>query len=215
MSSSSQPGSQEAIANLVLQVRDTISNTGISLGNATDPATLETLAGYLGGNVTIAMLSPSEGDLLSLKAPADGQVNPLTAFDVLSRRAVGIVDLDFSPAGGPQQGIIAELRAVKDNLDKAKVVESYNGTDIRSYTGGPLPLYFSLLGGTSTAAVGLSSVPIKVLIDEVRANKGLKEDAGFKYMSSKVPAERVATFYLNVSQANKLAEQILPSLLAR
>ncbi len=206
-----QPGSKAAIASLVLEARHIISDTGLSLGSATDPATLETVAKYLGGNVTIALLAPSEGDLLSLKVPAGGHINQLAAFDVISQKVVGLVDLDFNPSG-PQEGLIAQLRAVKDNLDKAKVVETYNGTDIRQYTGGPLPIYFSLLNGTSTAAVGIGSAPIKVLIDELRANKGLKEDARFKSLSGKVPAERVAALYLNLGETYELVETLQPDI---
>ncbi len=205
-----QPGSSEAIASLVMQVRTAISSLGLSFGAATDPDTFDTLAGYLGGNVTIAVLAPSQGDLLSLKPSASSDINPLAAYDVLTRRVVGLVDLDFSPDSGPKQGIIAELRAVKDNLDKARVVETYNGTDIREYTAGPAHLYFSLLGGTSTAAVGLSSTPVKVVIDELKTGKGLKEDDRFKYLVGKVPAERVGTLYINASSVDKAIKQLFP-----
>ncbi|HKP54134.1 MAG TPA: DUF3352 domain-containing protein [Chloroflexia bacterium] len=205
----SQPGFHEAMTNLVLQVQGAISSTGLPLGSTTDAATLDTLAGYLGGGVTIAVLAPSQGDLISLKPSTNGDISPLAAFDVLGRNVVGLVDLDFT-SEGTNQGFIADLRAVKDNLDKAKVVESYHGTDIRQYAAGPLQIYFALLGGTSTAAVGINSVPVKVLIDELRANKGLKEDEGFKRLSGKVPAARVATLYLNLGEIDKALKVPFP-----
>ncbi len=194
---------------MIAQVQRDIADTGLPLGSTTDPATLDALASYLGGSATIAVLAPSQGDLISLKPSSSGGISPLAAYDVVGRNVVALVDLDFT-TDGTKQGIIADLRAVKDNLDKAKVVESYHGTDIRQYVAGPLQIYFALLGGTSTAAVGINSVPIKVLIDELQANKGLKEDEAFKYLSGKVPTERVATLYLNLGEIIRSIKVLIP-----
>ena len=204
-----QPGFNDAIGSLVLQAQSAISNTGLSIELSTGLSTLDTLASYLGGNITIALLAPSRGDLISLKPSNSGEISPLAAVDVLGRNVVGLVDLDFT-TDGTKQGLIADLRAVKDNLDKAKVVETYRGTDIRQYAAGPVQIYFALLNRTSTAAVGINSVPIKVLIDEAQAEKGLKEDEGFKYLSGKVPAERVATLYANLGALDTLLKQLFP-----
>lgn len=210
----SQPGFKDAIANLVQRIQGAIGGTGLSiLGTSTDPASLDTLASYLGGNMTIAVLSPSPGELLSLQGISSGEINPqtaLAALDVATRNVVGVVDLDFNTGDGSKQGLIADLRAVRDNLEKAKVVEKYNDTDIRQYSTDAGQLYFSLLGGSSTAAVGIDTKPVKALIDELKSNKGLKEDASFKLLSGKVPAERMATLYVNLSEIHKSVQAVLP-----
>jgi hypothetical protein len=210
----SQPGFQEALDRLVHGIQDTVSNTGLPLlGNSTDPASLDTLSSYLGGNVTIAVLSPSRGELESLKGISGGEINPqtgLAAFDAAKRNLVGLVDLDFNAGEGSKQGLIADLRAIRDNLDKAKFSEKYRDTDIRTYNTGSIELYFSFLGGTSTAAVAMDTKPVKALIDELKNNKGLKEDTGFKALSGKVPVERMATLYLNLSEIHKSVQTVLP-----
>lgn len=210
----SQPGFQEALDRLVHGIQDAVGNTGLPLlGNPTDPASLDTLSSYLGGNVTIAVLSPSRGELESLKGISGGEINPqtgLAAFDAAKRNLVGLVDLDFNAGEGSKQGLIADLRAIRDNLDKAKFSEKYRDTDIRTYNTGSIELYFSFLGGTSTAAVAMDTKPVKALIDELKNNMGLKEDTGFKALSGKVPAERMATLYLNLSEIHKSVQTVLP-----
>lgn len=198
-----QPGFADAAGVWVQRLLGLLGGTVPS----TDVATLDMLAGYLGGDVTIAVLTPSQGDIAALKASGDGSIGPLAAFDVAGRNLVALVDLDFASATNPQ-GLIAGLRAAKDNLDKAKLVETYNGSDIREYTAGSLHVYFSLLGGTSTAAVGISTAPVKTLIDSLRQNQSLQEADVFKYLSGKVPADRVASLYLNLSEASDLLAQL-------
>jgi hypothetical protein len=210
----SQPGFQEALDSLVHGIQDAVSNTGLPLlGNSTGSASLDTISSFLGGNVTIAVLSPSRGELESLKGISTGEINPqtgLAAFDAAKRNLVGLIDLDFNTANGSKQGLIADLRAIRDNLDKAKFAEKYRDTDIRTYNTGSVEIYFSFLGGTSTAAVAMDTKPVKALIDELKNNKGLKEDTNFKFLSGKVPAERVATLYVNLDEIHKSVQTVLP-----
>jgi len=201
----SQPGFREAIAQMVQQVEGLGMMIGMQPDQSGNAGTLNSLANYLGGGLTVAVLAPSDADLQSLKASSSSG-NPMGLIDSAGRNIVGLADLDFSPSSG--RGPIADLRALKESLDKAKVVETYNGVDVREYISGSLRLYFAFLPDTTTAAVAVNSAPIKVVIDEIKANKGLKDNTGFKYLSGKVPAERVATLYLNLAEINKGIEAL-------
>ncbi len=205
MHSSSQPGFREAMAQMVQQVEGLGMMIGMQPDQSGNAGTLTSLAGYLGGGLTIAVLAPSDADLQSLKASSSSG-NPMGLIDSAGRNIVGLADLDFNPSSG--RGPIADLRALKESLDKAKVVETHNGVDVREYVSGSLRLYFAFLPDTTTAAVAVNSAPIKVVIDEIKANKGLKDNTGFKYLSGKVPPERVATLYLNLGEINRGIEAL-------
>jgi hypothetical protein len=201
----SQPGFREAMAQMVQQVEGLGTMIGMQPDQSGNAGTLTSLAGYLGGGLTVAVLAPSDADLQLLKASSSSG-NPMGLIDSAGRNIVGLADLDFNPSSG--RGPITDLRALKESLDKAKVVETYNGVDVREYVSGSLRLYFAFLPDTTTAAVAINIAPIKVVIDEFKANKGLKDNTGFKYLSGKVPPERVAALYLNLGEINKGLEAL-------
>ena len=198
-----QPGFKEAVEKMGRDMQESASSS--ECFPAAEGQGLDFINSYLGDNLTIAVLPPSTDDLNTIKAAtedgAPGEIEP-----VAKRNIVGLVDLDFNPVN--KKGPLAEIKNIADK--KTALVETYNETDIRKYSCAGTDLYFGLLSGTNTAVVGADVSPIKRIIDEYKLNKGLKEDATYKYLSGAVPADRVATFYVNLTEIMRYAEVMAP-----
>lgn len=206
----SQPGFKEAWNKITSQAMD----LGGAMGMATPAATpavgdFDALAGYLGGNLTIAVLPPSTDDLQKLKDAASnsGDIEKIGG-DVLGRNVVGMVDIDFNPLN--KKGPLLDFKQQAENGGKLELVEKYRDMDIRKYVTGTTTVYFTLLDGSSTAVVGTKVEPLKTVMDGFKDNKGLKDDASFKALSGQVPGERIASLYLNLTEIYKQVGFISP-----
>lgn len=200
----SQPGFDDAWAKITEQTAEMAGggNTAENCAPGMADADFGSMSSYLGNNLTIAMLPPSTSDLEGLQ---NGDVDPGT---VLGRNVVGMVDLDFNPLN--KQGPAAELKTVTDNVGTAELVEKYREMDIRKATICDGTVYFTLLDGSATAVLAAQVEPLKVVMDEYKDNKGLKTDTRFAALQAQVPAARIATLYLNLTEIYKQASLIDP-----
>ncbi|MEO8287686.1 MAG: DUF3352 domain-containing protein [Chloroflexota bacterium] len=205
-----QPGFKDAWAKLTSQATDMLGEAG-SIATP-DPANLDTLATYLGNNVTIALLPPSSDDLDKLKNSSEGDDPEAAVTDILGRNVVGIVDLDFNPLN--KKGPISDLKQQADNAGKAELVEKYRDIEIRKFVTNTTEIYFALLDNSSTALVGAKADPLKTVINQYKDNKTLKDDATFKALSGQVPADRIAALYINLTEIYKQAQFVMPELSA-
>ncbi len=197
----SQPGFKEAWAKIAEQATELGGATGLPTPASTPQVgDFDALASYLGGNLTLAILPPSTDDLQKLKDASSSGDMEQVAGDVLGRNVVGLVDLDFNPLN--KKGPIFDFKQ-KADAGKMEVAETYRDMEIRKYITGTNTLYFTLLQGSSTAAVGTKIEPVKIVIDQIKDNKGLKDDAAFKALSGQVPGERVASLYINLTEIYK------------
>jgi hypothetical protein len=199
----SQPGFKEAIERMTGGTNELITES--ECFPATEGEGLDALNDYLGDSIAIAVLPPSTDDLNMIKAATESG-EPGEIMTVVGRNMVGLLDLDFNPLN--KRGPLAEIKKIVDS--KSELVETYQGTDIRKYTCLDTTLYFGMLDGTSTAVAGVDLAPVKRIIDEYKANKGLKDSSTYKALSGKVPADRVATFYMNMTEMMRYAETIAP-----
>jgi hypothetical protein len=206
----SQPGYKEALANITQSLTGVM---GVSPDTQATPdvANFDALSSYLGNNITVALLPPSTDDLNKLQDAANTGDTESVVPDILSRNVVGIVDLDFNPLN--KKGPITDLKQNADNAAKAEFVEKYRDIDIRKFVTNTTEIYFTLLEGTSTAVVGAKVEPLRVVIDQFKDNKSLKDDTTFKALSGQVPGERIAALYLNLTELYKQAQLIAPDML--
>ncbi len=204
----SQPGFQEAWTNIMKQASDAGQAAGLSAGGTATPdlSSVDALSSYLGNNVTIAVLPPSTDDLTKIKNAGDNSSSVVA--DVLGKNVVGLIDLDFNPLN--KKGPISDLKQKVDNLASTEVAEKYRDTDIHKYVTATTTIFFSLLDGTSTAVAGAKIEPVRAVIDQFKDNKGLKDDSNFKTLSGQVPAERLATLYLNLTEIYKQVNTASP-----
>jgi hypothetical protein len=206
----SQPGYKEAVANITQSLTGLM---GVSPGTEATPqvSDLDTLSSYLGNSVTVAILPPSTDDLNKLKDATNSGNIDTVGSDILARNVVGIVDLDFNPLN--KKGPITDLKQNADNVSKATLVEKYRDIEIRKFVTNTTEIYFTLLNGTSTAVVGVKPEPLHTVIDQFKDNKSLKDDPTFKALSGQVPADRIATLYVNLTDIFQQAKLIAPELL--
>ncbi len=215
----SQPGFKEAWDKITGQVTSALGDNGSgnNSGNnsqygATPTAgSLDTLATYLGNSVTLAVLAPSSDDLQRIQDAANNGDMESVAGDVISKNVVGIVDLDFNPLN--KKGPISDLKQQADNIGKAELVETYRDVDIHKFITNTNEIFFALLDGSSTAIVGAKVDPLKVLIDDFRDNKTLKDDETFKALSGQVPQDRIAALYMNLTEIYKQAQLADPEVM--
>ncbi|HYP20219.1 MAG TPA: DUF3352 domain-containing protein [Chloroflexia bacterium] len=199
----SQPGFDDAWAKITEQTTE-MAGGGEAVENCAGGMTdFGSMSSYLGNNLTIAVLPPSSADLEGLQT-GDEEIGA-----VLSRNVVGMVDLDFNPLN--KQGPAAEFKTVTDNVSQAELVEKYRDMDIRKATVCDATLYFTLLDGSATAVLAADAAPLKVVMDQYKDDKGLKTDARFTALQAQVPAERIATLYLNWTEIYKQAGFIDPT----
>ncbi|MDQ5826424.1 MAG: hypothetical protein M3441_19710 [Chloroflexota bacterium] len=199
----SQPGFEEAWARITEQSVE-MAGAGEAAENCASGMTdFGQMSSYLGNNLTIAMLPPSTTDLENLQS-GEEEVGA-----VLSRNVVGMVDLDFNPLN--KQGPAAELKTVTDNVANAELVEKYREMDIRKATICDSEVHFTLLDGSATAVLAADIAPLKVVMDQYKDKKGLETDARFTALQAKVPAARIATLYLNLTEIYKQAGFIDPA----
>ena len=198
----SQPGFDDAWAKITEQTTEMAGGGEAAENCAGGMTDFGSLSSYLGNNLTVAVLPPSSADLEGLQN-GDQEIGA-----VLSRNVVGMVDLDFNPLN--KQGPAAELKTVTDNVSKAELVEKYRDMEIRKATVCDATLYFTLLDGSATAVMAADVAPLKVVMDQYKDDKGLKTDARFTALQAQVPAERIATLYLNWSEIYKQAGFIDP-----
>jgi hypothetical protein len=204
----SQPGFKEAWAKMVDEVMsESEDSSGDDASEITD---FDSLSQFLGNNLTVALLPPSTADLEKL-GNAD-EMGEDAAMDVLGRNVVGLLDLDFNPLN--KKGPIGELKRQADQFTKAELVEKHQDVEIRKYVSDTTTVFFALLPGTSTAAVGGQPDPLRVVIDQFKAKSGLETDAAFKRISGQVPQERIATVYLNLTEVYKQVKLAAPEELA-
>jgi hypothetical protein len=215
-----QPGFKESWEQMTAGATSMLDGGGCG---DTEPATppaenLDVLATYLGNSVTLAVLPPDSADLERLRdATGNGDVSGV-ADDVFGKMVVGIVDLDFNPLN--KKGPISDLKDQTQNVGQAELVDTYREVEIRKFTPKSCDeqatnapdIYFALLDGSSTAVVATKAEPLRVLIDGFRDNKTLKDDATFKALSGQVPQERIAAFYLNLSEIYKQVQLAAPEL---
>jgi hypothetical protein len=200
-----QPGFDDAWTKITEQtasLADDSQSTGNCASDMSGMNDFGNMSSYLGNNLTIAVLPPSTADLEGLQNGTEEM------GAVLGRNVVGMVDLDFNPLN--KQGPAAELKTVTDNVGKAELVEKYRDMDIRKAPICDNDVYFTLLDGSATAVLAAQLEPLKVVMDEYKDNKGLKTDARFTALQSQVPAERIATLYLNLTEVYKQAGFIDP-----
>ncbi len=202
----SQPGFKEAWSKITKEAMD---STGQSSGDASSGLSdFDSLAQYLGNNVTIAVFPPSTADLETLKNSMGDTTSG--AMDVMMRNVAGILDLDFNPLN--KKGPISELKKQVDNFANAPLAEKYRDTEIRKYVTNTTTIYFSLLNGTSTVVVGGNVEPVHVMIDQFKDNKGLSEAAQFRTLSGQVPSDNIASAYVNLTEIYKDIELAQPDM---
>ncbi|MDQ3931060.1 MAG: DUF3352 domain-containing protein [Chloroflexota bacterium] len=197
----SQVGFKQAWARLAAQM-------GSRAGGAIAPGTLDfsTFSGYLGNNLTLAVLPPSTVDLQKLKDAAGSGEDALG--DVMSRNLLGIVDLDLNPLNKKSPPPSAGTQTA--DISKAEVVEKYRQVEIRKYVTDTASLYFSLMEGTSTALVGLKVEPLRTAIDRFKEDTGLKDDTTFKELSGQAPQDRIGALYVNLGEVYRQARLSSP-----
>ena len=180
---------------------------------------LDTLATYLGNSVTIAVLAPDSTDLEKLSGAADSGDMSNVADEVFGKIVVAIIDLDFNPLN--KKGPISDLKQQTQNLGQTELVEKYRDVEIRKFTPKSCDeqatdtreVYFALLDNSATAIVGTQAEPLRVLVDGLRDNKTLKDDATFKALSGQVPQERIAALYFNLTEIYRQVQLAAPEML--
>ena len=205
----SQPGFKEAWANFAELTSD---KSGAS-PKASEPDGFDSLAQYVGNNMTFAMLPVSTDELNKLQAPTtngdlgtieDTMLQNSAAYtDLFVNHAVGIIDLDFNPLN--KKGPISDLKAQADKFTQAPLVETYREVEVRKYVTGTNTIYFSLLNGTSTAVVAGKPASLHAVIDQFKDGKGIAADATYQSLLKQVPDNRVATMYMNMGELYKIA----------
>jgi hypothetical protein len=205
----SQPGFEEAWAKITEQTvemagaGEAAEKCGPGLDSGSGMTDFSQMSSYLGNNLTIAMLPPSTTDLENLQSGEE------EVGEVMGRNVVGMMDLDFNPLN--KQGPAAELKTVTDNVANAELVEKYREMDIRKATVCETEVYFTLLDGSATAVLAAQVAPLKVVMDQYKDKKGLETDARFTALQGKVPAARIATLYLNLTEIYKQVGFIDPT----
>jgi hypothetical protein len=209
-----QPGFKEAWNRLTSQFTSTFDpslDRAPRSESTPDPSNLDTLATYLGNSVTLAVLAPSSADLQKLQDATNNGYMEDVAGDVFGKNVAVIVDLDFNPLN--KKGPISDLKQQADNFGKAELVEKYRDIEIRKFITNTTEVYFALLDNSATAVVGAKAEPLRVLIDGLRDNKTLKDEATFKALSGQVPQERIAALYLNLTEIYKQVQLAAPDLM--
>lgn len=197
-----QPGFDEAWAKITEQSAEMAGGGEAAEDCVSGMTDFGQMSSYLGNNLTIAVLPPSTSDLEALRS---GDEDPNA---IIGRNVIGMVDLDFNPLN--KQGPAAELKTVTDNVASAELVEKYREMDIRRATICDSELYFTLLDGSATAVLAAQVAPLKVVMDEYKDNKGLKTDTRYTALQAQVPADRLASLYLNLTEIYKQVGFIEP-----
>jgi hypothetical protein len=159
------------------------------------------LSQYIGGNVTVAVLPLGSADLQTLRGASlgTGEGEPeAEVFDVIGRNVVALVDLDFDALS--KRGLLSDLKRWAEQPRQAAVAERYREVDIRRFDTGGAPVYFALVDGSSTAVVGAAPEPVRAVIDTYRDDRGLSGSITHSGLVREVPAERVASLYVNLTE---------------
>ncbi|HET9496496.1 MAG TPA: DUF3352 domain-containing protein [Chloroflexia bacterium] len=159
------------------------------------------LTQYLGGNVTLALLPLGSEDLQKLRGASlgTGAGEPeAEVFEVLGRNVVALVDLDFDALS--KRGLLSDLKRRAEQPQQVAAAERHRDVDIRRFDTGSSVVYFALLDGASTAVVGAAPDPIRAVIDTYRDNRGLSGSITHAALVREVPAERLASVYVNLTE---------------
>jgi len=185
----SQPGYKEAIERMTQQA------TGATGGQAN--AVLLEVQGLINKytkQVSVAILPPSTSDWQAMQS--GGQAGIL---DVATRNVVAIAQMD--------------LAQLKKDATSSEVAETYKEIEVSRIATGTLTFYAAPLDGDSVA-IGARAEPVKGLIDQLKDKKeNIRDDETYKFLSGAVPAERVASFYVNLTDVVKQVEAVAPGAL--
>jgi hypothetical protein len=174
-----QPGFKETWNKLMGQA------TGSSSGNPSSKM-MEDIQGLLTKytkQISFAVLPPSESDWGRLRDDSSAMAN------IAMKSLVVITDMDLAQ-------FKKDATQSEDNPG-----DNYNGVQIsRIVTGTLPPIYAAPLDG-GAVALALDTQPIKTLIDRSKNNQSNVRDTElYKQLSGMVPQERVASFYLNLTE---------------
>ena len=184
-----QPGFKEAIDRLTQQA---VGATG-GQGNAVAQEIQGLITKYA-KQVSIAMLPPSTTDWQAIQS--GGQTGML---DVATRNVLAIAQMD--------------LAALKADAGASEVSEKYKDVEVSRIVTGTLTFYAAPLDG-GMVAIGARPEPVKNMIDQVKEKKSnIRDDETYKFLSGAVPAERVASFYINLTDIYNQMEAVSPGML--
>jgi hypothetical protein len=186
-----QPGFKETWGKLMGQA------TGSGSGNPSSKM-MEDVQGLLSKytkQISFAVLPPSESDWGRLRD------NSGAMSDIAMKSLVVITDMD--------------LAQFKKDATQSEVADTYNGVEISRIVTGTLPPFYAAPLDAGAVAVALDSGPLKTLIDRSKNNQSNVRDTElYKQLSGMVPQERVASFYLNLTEIYTQIKAASPEALA-
>ncbi|HKP54856.1 MAG TPA: DUF3352 domain-containing protein [Chloroflexia bacterium] len=186
----SQPGFKEALDRMTRQASG-------ATGGQSDKTVQEVqgLIAKYAKQVSIAMLPPSTSDWQSIQGGGQTAI-----LDVVSRNVVGVAQMD--------------LAQLKTDANSSEVAETYKDVEVSRIVTGSLTFYAAPLD-SDNVAVGARAEPIKGMIDQVKDKKAnIRDDETYKFLSGAVPADRVASFYINLTDIANQVEAISPGMLS-
>lgn len=155
------------------------------------------------GNVLVGIITPSPDKLQALGnlGSSSSDQQGCAVLQLINDSFVVIADTSVS------QGAL--LGKVKDASGSATKVDSYNGQDITKFTSGTSTYYLTMYGGTAVLAANEDN--IKKVIDSGTGSDSLGADSQYQSAVSHLPANRLGSFYLNVTEVVALAQAAMPS----
>ncbi len=106
-----------------------------------------------------------------------------------------------------------DLDQLKKDAGSSEVAETYKEVEVSRIATGTLTFYAAPLDG-GNVAIGARAEPVKGLIDQLKDKKeNIREDETYKFLSGAVPAERVASVYINLTDVAKQIEAVSPGVL--
>ncbi len=148
----------------------------------------------LQGNVLVALLTPDVTKLQQLGQ--SGANSSCAALDFLNQGFVVIADTSAS------QGTL--LGKLKDASGTATKVDSYNGQDITKFDNNGSTYFLTMYGGTAVLAANEDN--IKKVVDAGAGSDSLGADQHYQGAASHLPANRLGSLYINVTEVVALAQ---------
>jgi hypothetical protein len=155
------------------------------------------------GNVMVAFITPGPDKLQALGnlGNSTSEQQSCAVLQLINDGVVVIADTSVS------QGDL--LGKVKDASGSATKVDSYNGQDITKFTSGTSTYFLTMYGNAAVLAANEDN--IKKIVDTDKSGDALGGDAQYQSAVSHLPANRLGSFYLNVTETAALVQSAMPA----